>query len=187
MEYARGRMTAGLPGLLPDKRRRLDTVMRTRDTDGRNLQEQYLRDFETTAPDNGRSTTSLEQQLGRPLTSRQVIDRLKRMNPRLHFEPSLSDSTKMGIYLPVEGSKRFICGMERGYMPEFSVRHAEEVEIPSPDLDGTKKKVNRIVRETRGWRTVLARLIRAGLVRIPDCERNFNFSHDSANWKGLTT
>lgn len=187
MEYAKGRMTAGLPALLPGKRRKWDTVYRTRDTDRRNLREQYERDSATTSPDGGHAVTSLEQQLGRPMTSQQVIQRLEKLNPYLHFEVSISDPTKMGIYRLSPEGKRFICGMERGFMPEFSVRHGEDIEMPSPDLDGTKKTVRRITRETRGWRTVLARLVRAGLLRVPDIERTFAFSRDSKNWKELTT
>lgn len=182
MEYANGRMTAGLPGLLPQIRRRKDTTVRTRHIDRLNLQQQYERDFITTAPDGDRTVTSLEAQLGKPMTSQQVIERLKRINSRLHFEISLADPTKMGIYL-VGPSKQFICGMERGFMPEFSVRHSEEIEMPSPDLDGTKKKVKRITRETRGWRTVLLRLMKARIITISDVYAHFALSRDSKNWK----
>lgn len=186
MEYANGRMTAGVPSLLPQRRRRLDTVCRTRDTDRRNLRQKIERERITTAPDGGRPVTSIEAQLGRPMTSQQVSQKLSRLNSNLHFERSLSDPTKMGIYLLGE-TKRFICGMEFGFMPEFSVRHSEQIEVPSPSLDGTKEKVDRIVRETRGWRTVLARLVRAGIIRLAEAEKAFAFSRDSKNWKELTT
>ena len=187
MEYLNGRMTAGIPSLLPGRRRKMDTVVRTRHVDSQNLRQQYERDFATTAPDGERPVTSLEAQLGKPLTSQQVIALLSRLNPSLHFEVSLADSTKMGIYRLSPEGKQFVCGMERGFMPEFSVRHAEEIEMPDPDLKGGKVKVRRITRETRGWRTVLARLIHSGIVRQVDAEQCFPMGRDSRNWKALTT
>ena len=180
-------MTAGIPSLMPDKRRKWDVVTKTRHTDSQNLRDQIAKDSLTTAPDGDRPVTSLASQLGRPMTSQQVIEKLKKLNSSLHFEVSIADSTKVGIYRLSPEGKKFICGMERGFMPEFSVRHGEDIEIPDPDLRGGSVKARRITRETRGWRTVLARLVRAGLVRLSDVERCFAFGRDSKNWKELTT
>ena len=95
----------------------------------------------TVANDGDIATTSLEQQLGNPLSSQEFIRRVSRLNKNLIFEVSLSDPTKMGIYVVEnrrvdDGStkeiKRFIVGMERGFMPERSVRQPSAPETCDP-------------------------------------------------------
>lgn len=172
----------------------------------RETQQRYREDIDgaiqrktsTVAKDGDILTTNFEQQLGHPLSSAEFIRRLQVMNPSLIVEPSLADSTKMGIYIPRrrrqdDGSERlekqFICGMERGFMPERSVRHKKVVDMPNPDplLKNTFVQTEVFYKETRGWRTVLARLLRARLITMPQIQRHFPVSLNSRNWQVLTT
>jgi hypothetical protein len=191
----REKVSAGNPSLLPERRRQIELSLRTRDHDRRNLQIKVANDAASVAPDGDLDTTSLERQLGQPLSSAQIIQRLERCNPDLHFEPSFSDHTKMGIYLienrpdPVTGKppwKRFICGFERGFSPEFSVRHFKTERVPDPDFRGNWQEIKTFDSETRGWRTVLARLIRSGLITEPQVVKYFPLGRDSKNWQVLT-
>lgn len=115
------------------------------------------------------------------------------MNPDFLFEIATGDKSKMGVYVvenrPEGVTKRFICGMEAGYMPEFSVQHTEEKRIPDPYNDGNWLTVKSFVRETRGWRTVLARLLREKLITMPQIDAFFNpaYGRDSERWQQVVT
>lgn len=145
-------------------------------------------------------------QQGRRVHVSTVMQRLQKMNPSLLFEPSKQYPEKMGIYVienrPDEtgtprAQLRFICGMENGWMPEFTIAQAEETRLPDPDFDPTKDvmetaddgwlNVSEYKDETRGWRNVLFRLIQARLIDEAQAERHFNISQgrSSEKWKGL--
>lgn len=152
----------------------------------------------THAPDGERPTTSLEAQLGRPLSRTQIEQRLKLCNPNLFTETAKANPKKAGIYivqrLPDElgvlrSQKKFITGMESGFSPEFSVRHTVDEEVPNPSCPGEITKRKKFIGETRGWRTVLATLIRSGFLDSASATKHFetNKGQESKNWKILTT
>lgn len=131
----------------------------------------------TIAPDAGRDVTDIAQ-AGRWLSPRKIKKALKQLNAKLTFEVAHADPSKTGTYL-IDGESnlgtlyhgmKFICGMESGYSPEFSIRIAK---------DGSMEK------EIRGWRTVLASLIRQRLIDKYEAENLFkvNFGRDSENWQ----
>lgn len=64
----------------------------------------------------------------------------------------------------------FICWMDTGYQPEFSIVHFNKDMQP--------------IREQRGWRTVLLRLIKAGALSEEQVEKEFGFpsSPQQAKW-----
>ena len=156
--------------------------------------EQELRNHAITVePDCGRDISNVLAQMGRPLTCEQVKERLKKCNYRFHFEVANADHTKTGIYLLPE--KKFICGMESGVMPEFTVIHKAKTKVANPDLLGKDvkrevpwKEVDTYVDQTRGWRTVLARLLHAKLITRSDVETYFgwNPSVESKRWHDQT-
>lgn len=161
--------------------------------------------------DNGRDTSNLLAQLGKPMNAWEVMRKLKKCNARLHFEYSKSDPRKIGIYVrqterndagtEIE-TARHICGMEAGIMPEFSVLHKKRKQVANPDIfapftDNPKDPRNRIDRdavkwkeidtfadETRGWRTVLVRLLHQRLITEADVTKHFGWtpSKDSRKW-----
>jgi hypothetical protein len=138
--------------------------------------------------DGETDTSVLEAQIGRPLTSLQLEQRLKKCNSSLYFERAIADPTKTGIYQIREGQKFFLLGMEAGYMPEFSVRHVETEKVPDTEIDGATVERRKFVSETRGWRTVLARLLRNGLVTVGQIEQYFQVSsgRSSQTWQLYT-
>lgn len=135
-------------------------------------------------------------QLGRPMTSETVQSKLKQCNSHLHFERSISHPELTGIYLRQGGKTVHICGMESGIMPEFSVLHKKKIKVPNQDLFGSTNptreidwnKTDTFASETRGWRTVLIRLLHAGLITRGDVERHFGWtpSRDSQKWADQT-
>jgi hypothetical protein len=156
----------------------------------------------TVESDAGRDVTNLLAQLGRSMTCKQVMDRLKLCNPNLVFEISKADRSKMGVYvmrdvhLPTGGFERkkvFLFGMESGYMPEFSVMHKAKATLPNPELLGSQEKtrevqwlsVDTFAAETRGWRTVLVRLLHQKLITRHEIQKHFGWepSQDSAKWQ----
>jgi hypothetical protein len=168
----RARVTAGLPSLDPLRRAHIGKNEMKREKlhraemDGRQKQAQAL------APDGARSRTSLEQCLGKPLSGTEVRKRLARLNPSLIFEdhptmPRICISVRDARVQPEK--KRFICAMERGFAPEFSV------------LDPEKGNET-----ARGYWTVIHRLMREGLITKGAAEKAFGTPY-SKNYQALTT
>lgn len=162
------------------------------------LMDQIEKKTFTVARDGDIVTTNLEQQIGQPLSSPEFIRRLQAMNQDFVVDPTLTDPTKMGIYVvrpqkQDDGSLRtekvFICGLTRGFMPERSVRHMKRERMPNPDPHnkGTFIDVDVFTKETRGWRTVLAKLLRFRLITEAQIAKHFPPNLNSRNWKLLTT
>lgn len=125
------------------------------------------------APDGDHPTTILQAQIGRPLAAHVVMDNLKRLNRNLVFEVS-HVTGKIGIYWSDGMTKNYlgIC-MEPEINPEFSVR---------------VEKDGKFLKEIRGYRTVLQRLIRSGHITLSGVEKLFGMpSRSSKNWQVLTT
>lgn len=149
----------------------------------------------TISPDNGVDVSNAMAQMGHPLTSDSVIAKLKLCNSHLRFERSRNFPELMGIYQldqhgrhTINGEKvTHIMGMEAKTMPEFTVIHKTKKDIPNPDNSGQWKEVETYAGQTRGWRTVLVRLLHAGLINRGDVEKHFGLpSRDSANWYNQT-
>lgn len=142
-------------------------------------------------------------QMGRPMAAEEVQKRLLKCNSNLHFIRSPQFPELTGVYLITDeieadiSSKGFrrklkhICGMESGVAPEFSVLHKTKIKKPNPELLGRKTvdreidwvEVETFSGETRGWRTVLVRLLHAGLITMGQVEENFPPpSRESYKW-----
>ena len=158
--------------------------------------------------DDRYDVSNVLSQMGRPMMAQEIQRRLKLCNSRLHFirSPQFPDLT--GVYLITDEvetnpkSKDFakklkhICGMQSGITPEFSVLHRGKKRVPNKELLGAKKPVDAVdwvevdtfVGETRGWRTVLVRLLHAGLITRHDVNTHFGWmpSRDSAKWFNQT-
>lgn len=161
------------------------------------LTEQEMRDNVYTAPDGERARNVREAGVGRPLGGAEVQRRLLQLNPALIFEPSSNPNRvciKYWIIDPVLGrTLQYACAMERGLMPEFSILHFvtepyfDARTRATPDGTGVMKnriKIDERNPETRGWRTVLARLIKQRLISREGAERLFGTpSKDSRLWQ----
>lgn len=88
------------------------------------------------------------QRVGHPLAHTQLALYVNRTNPRLHMETSISDETVAGFYARnSDGTKRYVCAFPKGLMSEWSIVCTDRADLP--------------VKEQRGWRTVLLRLLKA--------------------------
>ena len=174
-------VTAGVPSLSPLRRGILDYRHAQRIKSRAMTAEAKSAQAVLTAPDGDRPTTSPEAQLGRPLHSRDIILRLRKLNPNLVFERSKADPSVMGIYIPSPGANstdpdlhyrglQHILGFEFGYSPEFTINRT----------DNSGKWVG----QTRGWRKVLAALIRCRLIDRCAAETLFAIpaGPQSRNW-----
>lgn len=166
----------------------LDLAARNRQQHDMEVAAQMERDSITVAPDGQVDVTNPQAQMGRAMSSDLFIKKLKKLNPQLHFEVAINDHNLMGVYGPGENeygttTKAFICGMTHGWTPEFSIRLVETRQVP--DGRGGYQEVRMLRKEVRGWRTVLARLIRAGRIGLSAAEKEFeiNRGRDSQNWQ----
>ena len=178
-----------------EKHKRVNVVERTKQIADAAVKQDWQNNAVTYAPDGDRPTTMLDAQLGRPLTRLEIEKRLKKCNPNLFIEVSKAFPDKAGVYtvtgVPdelgvIRRQKQFLTGMEAGYSPEFSVRHIEYEEVPNPSCPGEMTKRPKFKGETRGWRTVVASLIRSKHFTLEDAKRNFEIKQESRNWQQLT-
>lgn len=154
----------------------------------KHLLEQLERDASAIEDDNSADVTSPEQQLGNSLSFSYIKKRLMKCNPNFHFERSINKPDRYCLYLLGGGRKDFVMAMEAGYSPERSVRAVREEELPDPNNpEGTITHRVPYKEATRGWRTVLARLIRKRLITVEQARRYFpiNKGHNSRNWHRL--
>lgn len=189
--------------------RRMEVYERTAELRRQQLAKELESHEVTVADDAGYDVTSLEAQIGRPMTCEQVMDKLRKCNSSLYFERSKSDPRLMGIYLVDPTAKpyinpegkvlniRHIMGMEAGIMPEMTVIHTTKTRVANPDVVGNKaagrdvpwKVVDTYLDRTMGWRSVLVRLLHARLITEYDVRRHFGWtpSRTSEKWKTQTT
>lgn len=186
---------------------------RQRELRRQQLADDILNSEITVKPDAGRDITEPASRMGRMMTPQKVMEKLRLCNTKLHFEVSNSDPTKLGVYLLTdEGDLRtlpsgetirtkFICGMENRPMPEMTIVIKATKKVPNPvliDAMGSGKRVDRDAVKWKeietykdhipGWRTVLVRLLHAGLIGRYDVERHFGWtpSMPSERWYNLT-
>lgn len=143
----------------------------------------------------GMDVTNAGERMGRPMSGWTLQQKLSKIRPFLVFERSNRDPSKTGIYLNSpnrdpslhRGHLMFVMGMESGVMPEFSIIEAEAHEVPDPEAVGGARLEMGMSREIRGWRSVLARLLKHGILSAHDVEKNFQISmgRDSERWQQL--
>src|SRR4029077_6774048 len=163
----------------------------------------------TIEPDAGRDVTNAEAQMGKALSALSVIGKLKKCNSRLVFvKHPIYD--QYGIYLRDSKAEILqfkgghhqsfrgihICGMESGINPEFTIIYKKKIKVPDKDLinnptptrDVQWKEIETYADQKRGWRTVLIRLLHAGLISEFDVTRHFGWapSKDSQKWSEMT-
>lgn len=160
----------------------------------------------TVEPDGGRDVSDMIAQMGRIMPGFKVRELLKKCNARLIFRPSASfperyydvriltkDRNPAGGWVDKETQ---VCGMEAGICPEFSVLHKTKIIVPNRDAFGKIDadggdwiEVDTFADETRGWRTVLIRLLHAELITRGDVQKYFGWepSRDSEKWQKSAT
>lgn len=177
-EHARNdnqRVTSGIPSLSPEKRHDITERQLLRVYQAGCQQEYRSNEEKALAPDGAiEDVTDYQQVVGIPLMGARIMGRLRKLNHNLYFERSNADPGKTGVYIlrnDFKGGqeKHFICGMETDLNPEFTVRVVGD--------DGSPKAI------ISGWRRMLMRLIRAGIISEPQSHALFGPpSRDSENW-----
>lgn len=89
-------------------------------------------------------------------------------------EDSYRDSSVVGFYTMKNGEKSYICSFGKGFMPEFSIILTDDRDLP--------------VKENRGWRTVLTRLLQTGNIRMFQIRNSFEIKDHLADerWRANT-
>jgi len=174
----------------------------------RQLAEELEKHQITVEADAGYDISNMMAQIGRPLSAQVVMEKLKKCNSRLYFEVSPWDKSKIGVYLQDPSGTvymnprgevltiKHICGMESGIMPEFTVIHKTKTKVANDELFGKEeatrdvpwKQVETYLDQTRGWRTVLVRLLHGGFINRVDVEEHFGWtpSRESQRWYDQT-
>lgn len=90
---------------------------------------------------------------GQILSSRDFLKRLNTIIPARYTGYSRQGMTALRVLVPTEngGEWKFVCGVQAGYMPEFSTMYFDSHNLPTSEM-------------YRGWRTVLIRLITGGFI-----------------------
>lgn len=176
-----------------------DNAIQTQEMLDRDRKREDAADYATVAPDAaGMEVIDRAQRMGKTMTTEQLTEKLKAINPNFVVQVSKgSDKTKCIIRLPLwemtstggwVSRLTDICGCENtshpltgGVMPEFSVVDTIDEIVPGPNGE---RKVRKFRAETRGWRTVVAMLLMKRYITIHDVEKHFGLtpSKDSARW-----
>lgn len=156
--------------------------------------------------DNGRTLSNHEAKIGKRLSSTDLEKRLKSLNPNIHVEPAMNYPGILGVYvlgnfgtLPNGQSfnKKFVCRMDRGWLTEGDISNIKYVRrlvqtdppvwdmVPEVDEDSLGHKD---VGLKRGWRSILATLLKGGYITESGVFRVFGPpTWDSARWQSVTT
>lgn len=155
--------------------------------------------------EDGWDCSSFAQRVGSPLATSEVVRRLKLCNPNLIFERSIQFPELTGLYYEV--SERTPAGTwtkrkihlflmaSTEIMPEKEIVHVRTKRVPSADViaatggqpvDRDAVKWDEIPEPydyTRGWSTVLIRLLRAKFITKYHVDKYFpERSENSKNW-----
>ncbi len=144
-----------------------------------------------------------EERLGRPLMPAALEERLTRLNPNLFYEVIPENPSHKRLSVIDARGKHFVCVYPNSLIPERSIARLRTMEVPDPTITGseiTRKDFSsdpealkpgwrRITvpwgEAKRGWRTVLVRLIQAGLITATQAEQEFG-SDETPEWRQYT-
>lgn len=145
-------------------------------------EEALLKSFEETDRklekfrlDDHEDLKNMEKRLGRPMHSNQLIYYVTRTNPHVWAEDSINDSNCANFYMAKDGKKTCcVAAFEKGFLSEFSFILVDTADLP--------------VKEKRGWRTVLLRLLAAGALTWAQVLEVFGDAHgvNSERWRRYT-
>lgn len=165
-------------------------------------QDGYLRSCETEVKDRIHTARlSDPARLGTPLWPSELEAKLKRLNANLLFEVIAENPTHKRLSVVDQRGKHSVAVYENSLMPERSIPRLRTVEVPDPkfthidrkdlpkDPDALRPGWRRVTipwgEAKRGWRTVLVRLIGAGLITVTQAETEFG-SDETPEWRQYT-
>lgn len=183
-----------------DTRARLAPVesrKRTQQTEADSIRQANQADVASVGGLVAKDLERAARQIGRALHVTDVERRLRTIVPNIHFEVARMDPDLLGVYLlrpkgwdptrPDE-TRDFVGRMHRGpWVPEFQVYKPKTLSRPDPTIKGHEQDVQTIDDMLWGWRTVLARLIRRGVITPGAAERAFGLpTLDQPEWQMRT-
>jgi hypothetical protein len=142
-------------------------------------QERLLASFESTDRmlqqfrlDDHEALKNAETRIGKPMTHAELIQRVGKLtHNRVWAEDSRNDEKVCGFYTVHDGGKKFLCAFDKGPLPEFSFIFTDAADLP--------------IKEKRGWRTVLVRLLKMGVISWSEVISGFgdaSHSVSSGRW-----
>lgn len=156
------------PNKLGDKRlSKEEILLQSFEQTDKRLQQFRLDDHE--------ELKNVEQRLGRPMSHQELIRKVTTTNPKVWAEESLADRNVMGFYTERNGEKVCLAAaFEKGWLPEFSIIFTDAADLP--------------IKEKRGWRTVLIRLLSSGVLTWAQVLDIFGDAHgvNSKRWRYYT-
>ena len=116
------------------------------------LREKNRKDLDKFRWPDQAEMTDKERRRGKALHFTEIIERIRRLNSKIHVEQSINFPDCVGLYVinPIGLSRVYLSYLDKTVMPEFS-----SIECDWQDLPET---------EQRGWRTVLVRLLSLGAI-----------------------
>lgn len=137
--------------------------------------EQLLKKFEDTDVmlnryrfDDHDHLKDVEARLGQQMTHTDLVYKVTKLNPRIWAEDSINDKNVVGFYtLDAEGNKKYLVAFEKGFLPEFSYILTDAADLP--------------IKEKRGWRTVLVRLLKSKVLTWKQIMLIFGDTHGKAS------
>lgn len=140
--------------------------------------EQLKKSFEETDSalmqyrlDDHEDLKNAEKRLGKPMQHQELIRRIERCNPRVWAEATINHDTGMNFYTNRKGVKTCLgAAFEKGWLPEFSIVFVDAADLP--------------VKEKRGWRTVVVRLLKQRIITWEQVLNVFGdaLGHNSKRW-----
>jgi hypothetical protein len=108
-----------------------------------------------------------EKRTGQMLYHTDLIRRIEKItHKRVWAEDSIHDKAVCGFYTQHEGVKKFLGAFDKGPLPEFSHILTDDRDLP--------------IKEKRGWRTVLTRLMQMKVITWPQVVYGFGDGRDNA-------
>lgn len=114
----------------------------------------------------------VEKRAGQMMTSSEFIQRVEKVTHReVWAEKSLRSPGVLGFYHVKNREKTYVCAFDEGVLPEHSIIEVDNADLP--------------VKERRGWRTVLTRLLQSGAMSWPQILHSFSDTHSavSERWR----
>jgi hypothetical protein len=104
---------------------------------------------------------NIEKRIGHAMFYTEFIQRVEKVTGRrVWFEGSNVTPTVMGAYTTVANQKTYICSFDKIAMPENSIVVTDDRNLP--------------IKEIRGWRTVITRLIQSKAMTCSEAKRAFD-------------
>lgn len=170
-DFENGKVTSGLPSLLPEKRAQISKQKRMEFKRDSLIAEAEAKQKQAGATDGTRSRT-IKEASGWWLSTEEFIRRVSRLTSRLHFLPTQGFRDRISIYHVTNNPEyplKYIAAIHSDKIPEFSV------------FDKDKHTVKMM-----GWRTVLLRLVTAKIITQASVETTFGPPRASSkNWQKL--